>query len=249
MKKTEQYVDKSYKLTREVAPLSYMLPTRNTRRMPLLHFDEETGTNRALRYARNQKSPYEDEQDGNAIVEPIIFEDGFLFVERSNQVLQHFLSVHPLFGKSFVEVNKEKDAEAEVEFLALEADALAEARSLSLEEIENVVRVAFGRNTERMSSAELKRDVLVLAKNDPQSFLDLIQDPELRFSSNVQRFFDAGFLSTRRQGTEVWFSTPTNKKKMLSVPFGLEPTQAAASFLKSDDGIEALKMLEALLEE
>jgi len=47
----------------------------------------------------------------------------------------------------------------------------------------------------------------------------------------------------------VWFSTPTNKKKMLSVPFGLEPTQAAASFLKSDDGIEALKMLEALLEE
>jgi len=115
--------------------------------------------------------------------------------------------------------------------------------------MENVVRVAYGRSTERMSSAELKRDVLVLAKNDPETFLNLIQDPELRFSSNVQKFFDAGFLSTRRQGTEVWFSTATNKKKMLSVPFGLEPTQAAASFLKSDDGIEALKMLEALLEE
>ena len=249
MKKAEKYVDKTYKLTRDVAPLSYMLPARNNRRMPLLYFDENTGTNRALRYARNQKSPFEDEQDGNAIVEPIVFEDGFLHVERSNQVLQHFLSIHPLFGKSFVEVNKEKDAEAEMEILALEADALTEARALSLEELENVCRVAFGRNTDRMSSAELKRDVLVYAKRDPEGFMSLIQDPELRFNSSVQKFFDAGFLSTRRQGREVWFSTPTNKKKMLSVPFGLEPTQAAASFLKSDDGIEALKMLEALLEE
>ena len=53
------------------------------RRFPLLWFDEEKGENRALRYARNQKSPFEDEQDGNAIVEPVIFEDGFLRVPRS----------------------------------------------------------------------------------------------------------------------------------------------------------------------
>ena len=115
MKNTEKYVNKTYKLTRAVAPLSFMLPTRNTRRLPLLHFDEATGTNRALRYARYQQSPYEDDQDGNAIVEPIIFEDGFLFVDRSNQVLQKFLSLHPLYGKQFVEVNKEKDAAEEIE--------------------------------------------------------------------------------------------------------------------------------------
>ena len=248
MKKIEKYVDKTYKLTRDSAPLSYMLPTRNNRRMPLLHYDEETGTNRALRYARNQKSPYEDEQDGNAIVEPIVFEDGFLHVERSNQVLQKFLSIHPLFGKQFVEVNKEKDAEAEMEYLSLEADALAEARSLSLDELENVCRVAFGKNTDRMSSAELKRDVLVFAKKDPEAFLNVIQDPDLRYNSNVQRFFDAGLLSTRRNDTEVWYSTPQNKKKMVAVPFNLSAVEAAALFLKSDDGIESLKMLESLIE-
>ena len=45
-KKTKvQFVDKSYKLTRGVAPLSYMLPTKHTKRFALLHFDEETGTN------------------------------------------------------------------------------------------------------------------------------------------------------------------------------------------------------------
>jgi len=76
MKKT-QFVDKVYKLKKEAAPLSFMLPTRNSRRFPLMWFDEEKGENRALRYARNQRSPFEDEQDGNAIVEPVIFEDGF----------------------------------------------------------------------------------------------------------------------------------------------------------------------------
>ena len=110
MKKT-QFVDKVYKLKKEAAPLSYMLPTRNTQRFPLLWFDEEKGVNRPLRYAKNQRSPFEDEQDGNAIVEPIIFEDGFLTVPRSNQVLQKFLHYHPYNGKSFIEVNKEKYAE------------------------------------------------------------------------------------------------------------------------------------------
>ena len=95
MKKQQQYVDKTYRLMRDAAPLSFMLPVRNSRRSPLLHFDEDKGINRALRYAVNQKSPFEDEQDGNAIVEPIIFEDGFLRVSRTNQVLQEFLALSP----------------------------------------------------------------------------------------------------------------------------------------------------------
>ena len=48
-----------------------------------MYFDERQELNRALRYARNQKSPFEDEQDGNAIVEPIVFEDGFLSVPKN----------------------------------------------------------------------------------------------------------------------------------------------------------------------
>jgi hypothetical protein len=246
--KKDKYVDKTYKLTKGAAPLSFMLPTRNSRRSPLLWFDEERGENRALRYARNQKSPFEDEQDGNAIVEPVIFDDGFLFAPRTNQVLQKFLELHPLYGKHFVQVNKEKDASKEMESLNVEVDALIEARQLSLEQLENLCRVMYGRNTDTLTTAEMKRDVLVAAKNDPSGFLNMLQDPELKYNSNVQRFFDEGLLSTRRQGTEVWFSTANNKKKMLTVPFGLEATQATASFLKSDDGIEALKMLESVIE-
>ena len=246
--KTNKFVSKSYKLTKAVAPLSFMLPTKHTKRFTLLHFDDNTGTNRELRYARNQKSPFVDEQDSNALMEPIIFEDGFLFVPKENQVLQEFLFLHPLNGKKFVELDKAKDAASEVEELLVEADALLEAKKLSLEQLENVCRVLFGTDTTKMSSAELKRDVLVFARNHPSDFLSVINDPDLQFMGTVQRFFDQGLLKTRKSGKEVWYSTPQNKTKMLNVPFGATAEDMVGSFLQGDDGLEVLKHLETLLD-
>ena len=136
MKKTnEKYLSKSYRLTRQDAPLSYMLASRHSSRFPLLHFDEETGINRTLRYARNQQSPYEDEQDGNAILEPIVFEDGMLVVPKENQILQKFLHIHPGNGKIFYEVNHKKDASEELEFVEAELDAQILARELDTKKL------------------------------------------------------------------------------------------------------------------
>ena len=248
MKKTKKiFVDKQYKLTSDAAPLSFMLPTRNNKRYPLMYFDEDTGENRALRYASNQKSPFEDEQDGNALLSPIIFEDGFLHVPKSNQVLQEFLHYHPLNLKKFIEVNKAKDAESEVEDLMVEADALLEAKSLSIEQLENVCRVLFNKDSSKVSTSELKRDVLVYAKNNPEDFLDVINDPELKIQGTVQQFFDQGFLTFRKSNKEVWFSTKTNKTKMLNVPFGQDGIDLVVSYMKDDDNIETLKHLESLL--
>ena len=39
-------VDKVYKLKGKFTPLSYILPSKNTRRSPLMHWDEDKG-NRA----------------------------------------------------------------------------------------------------------------------------------------------------------------------------------------------------------
>ena len=111
--------DKVYRLTRNNAPLSYIIPTRSTSHKPLLHFDEEMGVNRPLRYARNQKTPFEDEQDGNAIVEPVIFEDGFLRVPRTNPVLQQFLDLHPMNGLKFEVINNKKEAQEELDEINL----------------------------------------------------------------------------------------------------------------------------------
>lgn len=115
--KKNVFTNKTYKLTKNKAPLSYSIPSRNTKRKSLLWFDEETGLNRALRYSKNQKSIFEDEQDKNVILEPIVFEDGLLFVPKENQILQKFLAHHPGLGTMFVEVDKEKDASSDVDYL------------------------------------------------------------------------------------------------------------------------------------
>ena len=247
MKTKIAQTNKVYKLTRQETPLSYMIPTRHTSNFPLLWFDEENNTNRTLRYARNQKSVFEDEQDGNIVVEPIIFEDGFLHVPKENPQLQKFLYYHPLNGKRFIEVNKEVDAQVEVERLTTEVDALIEARNLSLDQIESIGRVLFNKDTSKITTAELKRDILVYAKTDPSTFLEVINDPTLKLQANVSQFFDKGLLAFRKSNKEVWYNTSSNKTKMLNVPYGEEPMFIVSSFLQSDDGIDVLKMLEKLL--
>ena len=247
MTKNEKSVDKVYKLKKNAAPLTYMLPSRNSRRFPLLWFDEDANLNKPLRYAVNQKSPFEDEQDGNAIVEPIIFEDGFLTVPRTNPVLQQFLYYHPQRDRVFIEVDNEKDASVEVEKLNMEVDALIEARQLSVDQVETVGRVLFGKDISKVTTSELRRDILVYAKREPRAFLNMLNDPMMQLQSKVQLFFDKGFLTFRNKQKDVFYNTNTNKKKMLTVPYGEDPMYIVASFLKSDDGIESLKLLENLI--
>jgi len=242
-------VDKTYRLKRDVAPLAFMIPGRGSRNKPLLYWDEEKGENRVMRYARNQKSPFEDEQDGNAIVEPIIFEDGMLRVPRTNPVLQHFLDIHPMNGNRFEEVNLERDAEAEVEQLNLEVDALIECKALTLDQLESMARIMLGVDPRKYTTAELRRDMLIAVRRDPEHFLQLVNDPDVKLQGQVQRFFDDGLLSFRRNKTEIWYNGPTNKKKLVTVPHGKDYLAVAISYLLSDEGLEHLRALEALTEE
>lgn len=239
--------DKVYRLLNG-SPLSFTLPSRNHPRFPLMWFDEEKNVNRALRYAINQKSPFEDEQDNNPILEPVVFEDGLLRVPKNNPVLQEFLHYHPLNGVSFVEVDKEKDAQRELEDLDYEAEALIAARELSIDQIELLTRVIFGKDPSLVTTAELKRDIRIFAKQEPKEFLNIMKDPELNYQGRIRTFFEKGFLQTRKNEKEIWFDTATNKKKMMSVPFGDHYIDAAAQFLKSEEGADSLKMLEAMLE-
>lgn len=246
MKTTSKYVDKIYKLTRETAPLSLILASRHTQRFPLLWFDEETGTNKALRYARNQNSPFQEEQDNNAILEPIVFENGFLTVGKENQVLQKFLDFHPGKGRVYVLVDKAKEAAEIVQELNDEVDALIEARQLTVEQVENISRVIFQVDVTSITTAELRRDILVFAKNQPKDFLQLLKDPALKLNAKIQLFFDKKLLQLRNNNKEVWYNTSSNKKKMLNVPYGEEPIYIVASFFQSDEGLESFKHLSGL---
>ena len=242
--KNKVLVDKVYRLRRKNAPLSYIIPTRSTPRSPLLYFDEEMGVNRSLRYARNQKSPFEDEQDGNAIVEPVIFEDGFLRVTRTNPVLQQFLDLHPMNGLKFEAINKKKEAQDELDEINLQVDALIEAKQMSIEQMEIVGRILLSRDVSTISTAELKRDIIVYAKNYPEDFLILVNDSDLTLKSQCQLFLSEGLLTPRNKGKELWFNTKSNKKKLMNLPYGEDIIHVLFSFFKTDEGIKVLEYLE-----
>lgn len=247
MAKEKIIKDKTYRLLNG-SPLTFVLASRNHPRYPLMWFDEKKNQNRILRYAINQVSPFEDEQDNNPILEPIVFEDGMLNVPKNNPVLQEFLHYHPQNGIVFIEVDRERDASNEVADLNVEVDALIEARNLSINQIEMITRVLFGKDPSMISSSELKRDILIFAKQDPHTFLEVVNDPELKFQAKVRMFFDRSLLVVKNE-KDIYFNTATNKKKMCSIAFNVDAFEMACAYLQSDEGLDALKMLESHLGE
>jgi hypothetical protein len=246
-KKQAVLTDKVYRLKRKITPLSYMVQARSSRRKPLLYFDGQV--NRELRYARNQKSPFLDEQDGNAVLEPIIFEDGLLYVPRTNPVLQEFLSYHPGFGSLFVEIDNEKDAAEEVETLDYQLEAQLQARDLTLEMLETLTRVLLGQNIDKMTSAEMKRDVRVFAKNNPVEFLEALNDPMLKLHNLTHKLFDEKVVTLRNNKRDIYYNLKSNKKKIMTVPFGEDPAYMLASYFQTDEGIEIMKILKSKVED
>lgn len=245
-KKQAVLTDKVYRLKRSTTPLSYMLQTKSSKRKPLLYFDGQT--NRELRYARNQKTPFLDEQDGNAVLEPVIFETGLLYVPKTNPVLQEFLSYHPGNGKIFEIVDSEKDAAVEVETLDYQLEAQIQARDLELEVIETLCRVLLGQNVDKMTSAEMKRDIRLFAKNNPIDFLDALNDPMLKLQDLCYRLFDEGVVTLKNNKKDIYYNLKSNKNKIMTVPFGEDPVFMLASYFQTDDGIEVMKILENKIE-
>lgn len=237
---------RTYVLKRKDAPLSLMIPSKGTTRKPLLYFDGKT--NRQLRYSPNQPSPFIDEQDGNVVLEPIVFEDGMLHVPESNPILQQFLYYHPGNGRIFEELDSERDAQRDLEYLDVEVDALIAAKSMELTMMETVARIGLGIQADKKTSAELKRDVIVFAKKQPLRFMEILNDPLLKVQDIVARAFEQQILKMKNKNRDIYFNFPDNKSKFMTIPFGEHRISTVSKYLQSDEGIETLKLLERHVE-
>ena len=243
MSTQKELKDKVYVLKRKTFPISFMLASRNTRNKPLLYFDSSKGLNRALRYAVNQKSPFEDEQDGNFILEPIIFEDGLLAVNKYNQVLQQFLEYHPDNGSLFEEVDTQRDATNQIDTLNAQLDAQIAARELDINTADALGRVLLGARVDRLSSEELKRDLILYARNHPREFLNMLNDPELKLNDIAAKAMQDGTFVLKNKKRDIFFNLPDNKNKLMGVPFGEDPLKLLASWLQSNDGLDTYEIL------
>ena len=245
VKDTWEYKDRHYYLNNDKEPLSYTIPSRHTRKYPLTWFDPELGYERELRYATNQKSIFVDEQQGQVTLKHIVFENGVLHVPKEKRNLQEFLAIHPHNGVIFSELDKQVEAVDQLEYLELEADAVAMARGMDIEQMEAVLRVEVGSEVSRLSTKELKRDLLLFARQNPALFLNLSQDENIILRNFAIKAREAGIIKlSQDQRTFLWGS---NDRKLMNVPFDENPYSAFAAFLKTDEGVEIYKSIDKKL--
>jgi len=241
----EKYKDKLYELTGRHQPILNKIPSRHTRKNPLMWFDEEKGYNRELRYATNQKSPFVDEQVGPATLGHIAFRNGKLHVEGRQQNLIKFLERHPLNGKLFKEHNKVEIAEDELDYLEFKVESMKYAKEMEIDQAEAILRVEIGSEVSKMTTKEIRRDLIVMAERNPKLFLNLVQDDNIMLRNIGIKATESNILLlTEDQRTFKWAS---NGRKLFEVPHEEHPYSALAAWFKTDEGMAVLKTIEKRL--
>lgn len=238
--------DRTYLLIGSHAPLTYTLPSRHTSRFPLLWFDKETGEQKELRYATNQNSVFVSEQKGEVTLGHIIIKDGVLFVPKEKQNLQKLLSLyHPALNKKYREFDPVMVANDDLEDIENELDAMNIAREMDIDQAEAVLRVEVGSKVSKMTSKEIKRDLMLFAKRNPSLFIDLANDDNVQLRNTAIRAVEENIITlSQDQRTFFWAS---NNRKLMTVPFDENPYSAMAAFFKTDEGIEILRSIEKRL--
>ena len=233
--------DRTYWLTKNRKPLSYMVRSAN------IHwFDDEKGYERELKYTSNQRTPFVDEMKGEQRLEHIIFRNGILMVPKNKTVLQKLLSLyHPHRDKLYYEWKPQVQAASEIDIIELEINALNAAQSLDIDMAEAVLRVEKGSSVSNMSSKELKRDLLIFAKRNPKLLLDLLSDENVVLRNFGIKATEMGIIKLSQD--QRTFSWGSNNRKLMNVPFDEHPYSALAQWFKTDEGMEIYSNIEKRL--
>jgi len=240
-----EYKDRNYYLLKNKMPLTHTIPSRHSARYPLVWFDKEKGYEREMRYASNHKSIFVDEQKGNVTLAHIVFEKGHLQVPKEKRNLQEFLAKHPHNGIIFTEFDAVVEAEDHFDWLELELAASNMAYEMDIDKAEAILRVEKGSSVNALSSKELKRDLLIFAKQQPKLFLNLAEDENVELRNFAIKAVEAKII-TLADDNRV-FKWTSNGRKLMTVPFEENPYSAMAAWLKTDEGIEVYKSIQKKL--
>ena len=96
-----------------------------------------------------------------------------------------------------------------------------------------------------MSSKELRRDLLLFARSNPQLFLELVTDENVQLRNFGIKAVEANIL--RISHDQRYFMWASNGRKLLTVPFDEHPYSALAAWFKTDEGMEIYSNIEKRL--
>ena len=220
--------------------------SRSIKSAEVYYFDKEKGYERELKYCQNQKTPFVDEMKGDQRLEHIIFRGGNLFVPKEKVTLQKLLSLyHPHKNKIYYEFQPAEIAADEIDVLNIQVDALIAARNIDIDMAEAIMRVEKGSEVSNLSSKELKRDLLVFARNNPKLFLELADDENVMLRNFGIKAVEAGIL--RLSSDQRNFLWGSNGRKLMVIPFDEHPYTALSHWFKTDEGMEIYSNIEKRL--
>ena len=165
---------------------------------------------------------------------------------KNKVVLQKLLSLyHPHRDRLYEEHKPAKKAASEISMLEMEINALNAAQNLDIDMAEAVMRVEIGSEVSKLSSKELKRDLLLYAKKNPVLFLELINDDNVPLRNFGIKATEMGIIKlSDNQRDFLWSS---NDRKLMTVPFDEHPYSALAAWFKTDEGMEVYQNIEKRL--
>ena len=233
--------DRVYYLKGKNKPIS-----RSIKSTGIYWFDSEKGFERELKYCENQRTPFVDEMKGDQRLAHIVFRGGVLLVPKEKTVLQKLLSLnHPHKDIIYEEYKPAKLAEEEIDVLEMQVEALVAARNIDIDMAEAIMRVEVGSKVSDLSSKELRRDLLLFARNNPKLFLELADDENVMLRNFGIRAVESGIL--RLSSDQRNFLWGSNGRKLMTIPFDEHPYTALAHWFKTDEGMEIFSNIEKRL--
>ena len=230
--------DKVYYLKGRMKPLS-----RSIKSSGVYYFDEKLGYERELKYCENQRTPFVDEMKGDQRLSHIVFRNGALHVTREKQTLQKLLSLyHPHKDTLYYEHKPQVIAESQLDWLEFEVEALGVAKDMDIDMAEAIMRVERGSDVSKMSSKELRRDLLLFARENPKLFLDLVSDDNIQLRNFGIRATEMGII--KLSPDQRYFTWGSNDRKLMTIPFDEHPYSALAAWFKTDEGMEIYSNIE-----
>ena len=149
-----------------------------------------------------------------------------------------------MYNKLFIELDKDKDAQEDVSKIYDELDAQVAAKNMDINELESIARVVMPKSKmiSDMSSSELRRDMIIWAKNNPKEFMTLLDDENIRLRNVAVKAVEMKVLHIKDDNrTVVW--AKDKRQKVMVVPYGENVYSGLAQFFKTDEGLDVLQKI------
>ena len=218
-------------------PVTYMLKAEE------VIYDPETDSERTIRYIPGETSIYKEEQSRDSkLREPIVFYNGALTVDKSNPTLRKFLELSnrnkdnkhrkPSVKASFFKFSSERDAKKDIQKSRSEVEAMHLALTMDLDKLIGYAKI-LGINVNN-SVDEIRYDMKNLAKQNPQSFIDGLNDPRTEVKEIILKAKENNIINIG--GRDVTWTVGNDKTPICFVPIGVKGVDKMVDFCLEDEG-------------